>query len=349
MLVIALACSCGHIGYNLLDEPLEGGGGEPADARTDIATTDVAATDVATPGADGPADGPVADEGVVDVAEARPDSGCVTSPVVDYCTSIPPLDAPPVIDGVLDCGPTLVPMNPEDWRGAAPLPPFPAGNSAELAVAWRPGGLYVFMAVTTPAAIPADPQSPDYYGAGVELFVDQNGVFANPPSYNDPGTVQLLVTSPPYVAPDASTSECPDAPSDASSDASPDALDETSTDASLGQRGEQYRNEVDLGAWTSTQFGTFATPTGFVFEGFVVAADLGVPSWSLAAGATVGFDLAVDVSFPVACMTGLEGHRAGQYFLNVSVSPPDAAADAAPVGPPFEDVRSFCTPTLTSM
>ena len=106
---------------------------------------------------------------------------------------------------------------------------------------------------------------------------------------------------------------------------------------------------MDLGPWTSTQFGTFPKADGFVFEGFVAASDLGLSSWGLSSGGKVGFDVAVDVSFPTLCTTGLEGHRAGQYFFHVGTTPPDAADEAGPIQPPYLDTRSFCTPTLAPM
>jgi hypothetical protein len=303
----------------------------------------------------------------------------VTSAPRDYCLSIPAMPAPPVIDGLLDCGPAPVPIAPEDWRGAAPLPPFPADNSAQLATAWRPNGLYIFLAVATPAAIPADPASADYFGAGVELFVDSNGTFPDAPVYENPGTAQFIVPSPPYSPQDSAADICPmDASTDgpeASTDAPEDIATTGSVDAGSGDavgevsgpeggspvpstspRGEIYRDQAALGRWTSSQFGMFPTTAGFVFEGFIVASDLGLSNWTLAAGGTIGFDVAVDVSFPTVCEVGLEGHRAGQYFLHVTTGLPDAGAEAsadagppAPIGPPYADTRSFCTPALTSL
>ena len=266
------------------------------------ATTPVDAPGVDAPTEDAPA---IVDSGVD--AEAS----CPASPVVDYCSSLPPLPAPPVIDGVLDCGPALVPAPPVDWIGPSPLPAFPAGNAAQVAVAWRPDGLYVFMDVTTPAAFPAELADPVFYGAGVELFVDDNAVYANPPSYDNPGTIQLVVAAPPDVS-------------------------------TTGRRAEGFRNAADAGAWASSQFGTYPTATGFVFEGFVVAADLGLATWALGPGDAVGLDLAVDVSYPTAAMTGPQGHRVGQYFFHVTTAPGDAAA----FGMPYGDPRSFCAPTL---
>ncbi|HEY5146538.1 MAG TPA: hypothetical protein VII82_07210 [Polyangiaceae bacterium] len=135
----------------------------------------------------------VADVQVADVADAT----CTVSPIVDYCAALPPLSAAPIIDGVLDCGPALVAIAPVDWNGPPPLPPFPPGNSAELAAAWRPDGLYVFVSVTTPAAFSAEAADPVFYGAGVELFVDDDGVYASAPTYDNPGAIQLVVAAPP--------------------------------------------------------------------------------------------------------------------------------------------------------
>ncbi|MGH7439062.1 MAG: hypothetical protein ACRENE_25515, partial [Polyangiaceae bacterium] len=199
------------------------------------------------------------------------------------------------------------------------------------------------------------------YGAGVEIFVDDDGTFTTPGQFDNPGSSQMIVPSPAL----SSLPVCPsDASADALSDATTDAGGEASVDADVdalpdvvadapaeaswnGPRGAIYRNEGLLGPWMSTQFGTFPTSTGFVFEGFISAADLGLSSWTLAAGSTIGFDVAVDVSFPDYCTIGLEGHRAGQYFLHIGTN--DADADAAPIGAPYADSRSFCTPTLSSM
>ena len=132
-------------------------------------------------------DAPAGDESLDASADVAAEAQCVASAAVDYCQVIPPLPAPPVIDGVLDCGPTPVAITPEDWRGAAPLPPFPPDNTSTVAAAWRPDGLYIFMSITTPAAIPADLSTDDYKGAGVEIFVDYRRVFATPGQYDEPG------------------------------------------------------------------------------------------------------------------------------------------------------------------
>ena len=307
----AWASGCGRIGF---DPPTTDAGNHP-DAAVDRAVSD-GPEDATSDGfsaamSDAPTEATpdVADVQVADVADAT----CTVSPIVDYCAALPPLSAAPMIDGVLDCGPALVAIAPVDWNGPPPLPPFPPGNSAELAAAWRPDGLYVFVSVTTPAAFSAEAADPVFYGAGVELFVDDDGVYASAPTYDNPGAIQLVVAAPP----DATTT---------------------------GRRAEGFRNAADEGPWASTQFGAFPSPTGFVLEGFIVAADIGLASWTLAAGGTIGFDVSIDVSFTTAAMTGPQGHRVGQYFLHVEAPVGDAATSTTP----YQDPRAFCTPSLAS-
>ncbi len=359
---------CGRIGYDPLPEkPIAHDGGPRLHDAQGGGESSVVETGAPAEGGDSTVDDAPVDVASEPSADASP---CVASAAVDYCSTIPPLPAPPVIDGVLDCGPILQPIVPVGWRGAAPLPPFPSGNTAKVAAAWRSDGLYVFVDVTTPVAIPPDLSSPAYYGAGVEIFVDDDGAFATPGRYDTPGTVQMIVPSPVASAPDASVAACP---VDASADA-PDGADASlsadgaSTDAALadgapadatadapveagwtGPRAQIYRNETSLGPWTSSRFGTFPKATGFAFEGFFAAADLGLTTWTLTAGASVGFDVGIDVSFPDVCTIGVEGHRAGQYFFYEPMNPADAGPDASPIGPPFADSRSFCTPTLSAM
>jgi hypothetical protein len=51
----------------------------------------------------------------------------------------------------------------------------------------------------------------------------------------------------------------------------------------------------------------------------------------------VGFNVAINVTYASPTQTGNDGHRLGQFFMYVG-PPPD--------GEPFDDTRSFCTPTL---
>jgi hypothetical protein len=218
-------------------------------------------------------------------AEAATDGGaCVTSTVTNYCSELPALPAPPVIDGVLDCGPTLVAMTPQGWNGTSSLP---AGNSASIAVAWRPNGLYVFVEVVTPVVIPADPGSPPYYGSGAEVYADSN--VPSSATYDSPGAIQLVAAAP--------------------------------SGSSPAMSGEGYRDAADEGPWSPAEFGTFPTATGFALEAFIEAGNLGLSSWTLASGGQLGFDIAVNVSYASASTMGAQGHREGQYFANVGASP----------------------------
>jgi hypothetical protein len=251
-----------------------------------------------------------------DAGDADAAMGCPDGSQPDYCASLPAMASAPVIDGVLDLSPcALQDIVPEMWIGPPPLPPFPPGNSARLAAAWRPDGLYVYAEVTTPAAFPANPTDPDFFGAGAELFVDDDGTYTAPPTFDNPGSIQMVVTSP--------------------------AVDDAGV--SLGvttQRAEKYRNAADQGPWTSSQFGTYPTATGFVLEAFVAAADLNLTTWTLASGSTVGLDVAIDVSFTTFAMTDPQGHRVGQYFFHVDTTPDSG------IGAPYGDPRSWCKPVL---
>lgn len=259
------------------------------DAAPDASIDAPADVDVAETVVDAPAD--------VVVADVADGGSCVTSPTTNYCSALPSMPADPVIDGVLDCGPALVPMTPEGWSGSGDLP---AGNSASIAVAWRPTGLYVFVEVVTPVVIPADSMTPPFYGSGAEIYVES--IAPSSATYDDPGAMQLVAAAP---------------------------------SGSMAVIGEGYRDAVDQGPWTPAEFGTYTTSTGFALEAFIVAGDLGLSTWTLASGDSLGLDIAINVSYPLASTMGAQGHRAGQYFLHVASSP---------IGAPYADPRSFCVP-----
>src|SRR5579859_1936843 len=285
------------------DAPIDATTDAPIDSTAD-ATGDAAADATAETGTDAAIDAPIDAPAEAPSDASLSDRGsCVTSPS-DYCSAIPALAAPPVIDGVLDCGPALEAVTPAGWTGSSSLP---AGNSAFVAASWRPDGLYVFIEVVTPAAIPADPGSPPFYGSGAEVYVDSNAPSSS--TYDNPGAIQLVAAAP-----------------------------SSATPATFG---EAYRDAVDQGPWAPSSgpagFATFTTPTGFVLEALVVARNLGLSSWSPASGGRIGFDVAVNVSYPSAPTTGAQGHRAGQYFFHVGSSS---------VGAPYADPRAFCVPTL---
>jgi hypothetical protein len=315
--LLTATAACGRIGFTLLDvPPADGGPDERHDASLADVTTPPDSQVRETSGGDADAEPPEADaEADADAGapgvDAAPDAsdagdgGCMTSSIVNYCTNLPLLAAPPVIDGVLDCGPALLPIVPVGWTGPGVVP---AGNSAKVATAWRPDGLYVYAEITCPQLIVAGPGEYAWEGNGVELYVDNDGVFPSSPLYDDAGTTVQLVTE----APDSGTS--------------------TST------TGEVWHNAVYGGPWTSPNFELYGTETGYVLEAFIVASDLNLTTWSLSSGGMVGFNIAINVAYASPTTTANNGHRLGQFFLYVG--PP-------PAGYPFNDVRSFCTPTLS--
>jgi hypothetical protein len=261
-------------------------GGAPADASRDAVAPPVdAAPDAAH--------------------DAAHDAGC-GGPARDYCAEVGALAADPVIDGRLECGLALATVAGLGWTaGDAGVP----NVTAEYAIAWRPGGLYFFVRVHDASRAPADVGTPTWYGDGAELYVDDDGVFAAPPSFDTVGTRQLISSAPV----DAVTSSL---------------------------RGEIY----DQGAagfpipWTPTTFVSVPTPDGYVLEAFVTAAHLGLATWALAAGAHVGWDIGINMSYPDPSKTGAQGHRLGQFFASF---PPGTDLG------PFKDVGAFCKPLLT--
>jgi hypothetical protein len=244
--------------------------------------------------------------------EAAADAATCRVPVAtvsDYCAQLPFLPAAPVIDGKLDCGVALVPVTPIGWTGGA----TPPDATAEYASAWRADGVYFFVRVHDPSLVPAEPSHEVWQGDSVELYVDDDGRYTAPPNYDIPGSRQLVVA----------------APASATSSAAVGAL------YAFGSGGV-------LEKWTSSQFRAYGTGDGYVVEAFVMGQDLALSSLSLVAGAFVGMDLSIGVSYPSSLGpdAGAPGNRLGQYFL--SVGGPDAGAVSLP---PF-DVRAFCRPVL---
>jgi hypothetical protein len=222
---------------------------------------------------------------------------------------IPALPAAPTIDGQLDFALNLVPLTPEGWRSSS-VASAPEHTTVAFAVAWLPEGLYVFARVEDPNRAPAPEASEVWQGDGLELYLDDDGTFAASPSYDDPGSVQLVVA----------------APSDA-------------THAST--RATRYRNTATLGAWDANAFATFPSESGYTLEALVRAEALDLASWALQSGQTVGFNLGVNVSpldEELDAGLSLDGLRLGQYFLR--------AAGTTCDGSPFCTVEAFCTPLL---
>lgn len=253
-----------------------------------------------------------ADAGVTDATIDAPvaDSADSTEPI-GYCSSIPPLPAAPVIDGMLESGLALMPLEPIGWDGESDA--VPEGESAAFAVGWRPDGLYVHVVVIDPTRIPASPGDYSWCGDGVEVYIDADGAYPGAPGYDDPGARQLTTAAP-------ADSETPES------------------------TGEVWCYQCD-GTYpkplTSTDFVAVPRPDGYALEMFLAAADLGLDGWVLGAGDDVGFDLAINVSHPqpttTPCSGSNAGQRLGQYFLRIAGTEPRY---------PFVNSAAFCTATL---
>jgi hypothetical protein len=230
-----------------------------------------------------------------------------TSAAVLCDDGIPALQSEPTIDGALEPGLAL-----DSWVAAGD-PGVPPGMSASVSVAYRPEGLYFFAAVDDPTRDPAPAGDLTYCGDGVELYVDDDGVIANPPAYDLPGTMQLIVAAP-------------------------------SDDMTPARRGQRFvfpgtsTDSTDLGAWTSTRFVSVPTATGYAVEALVVAGDLGLSAWTLAAGGKVGWDLSWNIGGPEkagidACTT-----RSQQLHFRLAAS--------GACTPPYCNASALCATTL---
>lgn len=229
-----------------------------------------------------------------------------------YCERIHRLASAPVIDGVLDAGLPLQDLAKTFVRIPADNPPefstLPSDVSLRFAVAWFDTGLYFFGEVTDPDRYPALVSMDEWLGDGFEVYVDHDGVFAAPGVFDNPGTRTLTVAAP-------------------------------ANDTDPSTRGGIFRPGTRQGPWR----GDFiAVPKGYGYdvELVVVAADLGLKTWNLQPGDSLGFDLSHGVSFP-AGEVGSEGRRLGHYFLQIAPNPTGVNADY-----PFNNSNVYCVPVL---
>jgi hypothetical protein len=152
-----------------------------------------------------------------------------------------------------------------------------------------------------------------YCGDSVELFVDDDGVIQNPPGYDIPGTIQLIMVAP-------------------------------TDDVTPVRRGQRFdfpgtsTDSMDLGAWTSTSFIAVPTATGYTVEAFVVAGDLGLGSWALAAGGKIGWDVSLNVGGPEAPGIDACTNRSQQIHFRV--------ASSGACTPPYCNASALCPTTL---
>jgi hypothetical protein len=290
------AAGCGRVGYELVRaEPL----GSRTDGGADARST---STDGSRPanhdagGQNGSDDGGEPDGALTGPVPCT----SVVRTVADECTELPALPVAPFIDGLPECGLPLYVALPENFDGDASAP----DAVASYGVAWRRDGVYFFVRVTDPTAVPPSPSEPASSGDGVELYLDADGALTAPPAYDDPGTRRFVIAAP-------------------------------STAANPEARAEVWAGNVELAtAWTSSAFRAYPKSFGYVVEAFVTARDLGLKSMALAAGKSIAWDLAVNVSYPTTTQTGTSGHRLGRYFLRGGAPSPETNASA------------FCRPTL---
>lgn len=297
-----------------------------AEATPDAASMPDSATPVTDAAVDaGPAD-PMPDAAMPDAAGTTPDAAvepdaamlndagpsCTPSAARDYCTQLPALPQAAQLDGVLDCGPSLVDLPAVGWNSTQTMP---TDNHARYAAAWRPDGLYFYVEVDDPLRLPALASDVDpWCGDGVELYADSDGTYVSQPDYDYPGAIQLLAAAP---ARDASTQLAVDA---------------------------RYhtRSQSRISDWSVTRHVVVPRANGYALEAFVAAADLDLTTWQLASGGKVGFDIAINVSIASETATKVGcGYYLGQYYLHVSRTPCNADNCR-----PYTNAASFCTASL---
>ncbi len=230
-------------------------------------------------------------------------------PSYDYCREMPPLSTAAIIDGVLDGELPLQELVGEGWTGPANQP---AGHGSRLAVAHRPGGVYVFVDVDNPIRVPAAVDDEEFCGDGIEIYLDGDGVFNDAielPNYGD-DTIQLI-----YAAP----------------------TDETQPSS----RSARWRNFEKLGDVRS-EFVVQPRAGGYVFEAFIVSDEVDPGTISSEAGGFLGFNLSLNLSYDDETKgEGICPAREGQYFLHIDETLPAGNAQL-----PFANNQAFCRPLL---
>jgi hypothetical protein len=231
-----------------------------------------------------------------------------------YCEKIQMLPSDPVIDGQVDAGLPLQFVQPMAFRVHAdnpdPYKTFPPGVTLDVAVAWRPNGLYFFFRIVDPDYNPAPDGQAEWGGDGAEIYVDHDAVFAPAGAYDDPGTNSFIFEGPP-------------------------------DDADVGGASGRYIPYTRVGDFGG-QWLSQKTVDGYVVEAFIAAADLGLADWSIGAGSSLAFDVGHNVSFPPGT-TSPDFNRLGQYFLRAADPLAGVEADY-----PFFNSALFCVPEVSA-
>jgi hypothetical protein len=209
-----------------------------------------------------------------------------------------------VLDGVLDCGPSLRALALTGWKSAAAQP---SGLTAKLAAAYRPDGLYVYVEVHGQAPAPHPSDALIYCGDALELYVDADGTLASDGAYDAPGTMQLIVAAP-------------------------------ASEGAPNPHAERFLQGATQGAWSGAYKLTWLAD-GYALEAFIVAADLGLASWS--PSGMLGLNLVLDVAGPSTSPDLGCGLQLGQYFWRLSAATPSSCN-----GEPWCDTRAFCVTEL---
>jgi hypothetical protein len=237
-------------------------------------------------------------------ASPRDDVGPIDAgPEPEMCTEIPRLAALPAIDGILEAGLSLTPIAPVAWMGT--VPSIPPGNSAELAAAWLDDGLYLYVSVTDPEVYPPPDGDPLGCGDGIEVYVDADARYPSAPDNEFPGARRFVIAAP----------------------GGPMRAEMTHRAGGV---------HVADGAWTTSELGVFSAGGGYVMEMWITAADLGTSDWTLAAGRTLGFDLAVNLHSMVAVGCDDQNYE-GTYYYRVA----DAGCEY-----PFCNPLAYCNARL---
>jgi hypothetical protein len=237
---------------------------------------------------------------------------CSLEPVSPSCAELPALANTPVIDGTLECG-VQVQTTPMEWSLKTPAP---ADFAVTWATAYSQNGLYFYIDVVKSSIFVApNYKASPWCGDAVHLFIDGDGRFDSAPAY-DADTRQIICTAP--LEGEPQSSQC------------------------MRFNKRAIEGMENAKQFSSGQLVSFRTASGYRFEGFVTALELGTPSWTLQAGVPVAFALSVDfggrfTTPPDAQCPG----RNGEFNLKVATTP-----NANGERTPHVNTNAFCTPTL---